>query len=480
MSKTQPAPRDAAVHIVRTLVGAGYVAYLAGGCVRDELLGYHPKDYDVATDAHPETVKKLFPRGRYIGESFGVVQVSVKGYPHHPVEVATFRNEWGYEDGRRPTDVQFTDAENDAQRRDFTINGLFEDPITNDASKKIIDYVGGQADLQSRLVRAIGDPQQRFGEDYLRMLRAVRFATRLGFEIEPETAQAIPPLANNLARISRERIGQELMWMLISPPRQDTTDGEPDSASGPAEAIGLIQQLHLDASTLDEPHAETPLPTVLAVQANNRSEASAEQRDFTRDQPDYATYLAAWLLDRHLFISFGATGVTDSSRFNGIVPADAPDGFAATLEKFVEESAKPIIQLWRRALCLSNDDRDALRDILDTLSRAMQWRTIPLAKRKRLLARKVWPQSVILVKAIGRRPGMAGLIDEILEGSQRLLLQDVSPPPWVTGDDLIAAGFKPGPGFRRVLEEVYDAQLEGDITSRDQALAWVRRQQMDG
>lgn len=204
--------RRAAITIVERLREEGFCALLAGGCVRDMLLGRRPKDYDVATDARPEDVMALFPRTLKVGAQFGVVIVLARCTQ---VEVATFRSEIGYQDGRHPDHVAFTDAARDAARRDFTINGMFFDPI----AETVIDYVEGQADLQRRIVRTIGDPDERFGEDYLRMLRAIRFSTQLDFTIEPETFAAIGRNAGHITRISGERIAMELEAMLVHPNR---------------------------------------------------------------------------------------------------------------------------------------------------------------------------------------------------------------------------------------------------------------------
>ena len=205
--------RQAAIEIVRRLQEQGFEALLAGGCVRDMLLGRKPKDYDIATNARPKDVVKLFPRTLTVGAKFGVVIVLLRD---GQVEVATFRTEAGYRDGRHPDEVEFTDAAEDASRRDFTINGMFYDPLT----EKVIDYVEGQADLARQIVRTIGAPQERFGEDYLRMLRAIRFSTRLGFAIEPATFAAIQHNAQRIVRISGERIATELEAILVDPNRQ--------------------------------------------------------------------------------------------------------------------------------------------------------------------------------------------------------------------------------------------------------------------
>ncbi len=204
--------RDSAIKIVTTLRDAGFQALFAGGCVRDMLMGNEPKDYDIATDAHPEAVIKLFRRTLHIGAKFGVVMVLIDS---HQFEVATFRTETGYVDGRHPDTVEFASAKEDAARRDFTINGMFYDPI----EEKLYDYVDGQADLKNRVIRTIGDPADRFAEDYLRMLRAVRFANRLNFTIDDSTFVAIGKLAGNITNISGERIAVEMESILTHPSR---------------------------------------------------------------------------------------------------------------------------------------------------------------------------------------------------------------------------------------------------------------------
>lgn len=205
-------PLKAVLKVIRTLRADHFEAFLAGGCVRDKLLGKVPKDYDVATNAAPNEVRKLFPRTLTIGAQFGVIVVLTGG---RQIEVATFRSDASYKDGRRPEKVVFTDAQHDAERRDFTINGMFYDPV----SEKIIDYVGGKKDLQKKTIRAIGNPHKRFAEDHLRMLRAIRFATRLDFKINSATWKAIREHAAKIQKISAERIAAEFEQILTDPNR---------------------------------------------------------------------------------------------------------------------------------------------------------------------------------------------------------------------------------------------------------------------
>lgn len=430
-------PREAAVGIVRRLREAGHVAYLAGGCVRDALLGMEPKDYDVATDARPEVVRKLFPRSRYVGEAFGVCLVRVG---EAQVEVATFRAEWGYADGRRPDHVEFTDAEHDAQRRDFTINGLFADPLETvgfripdggsdadpsairnppSAVGRVIDFVGGVADLEAGLVRAIGDPDARFAEDYLRMLRAVRFAARLGFEVEAKTAAAIRPLAKYLGQISRERIGQEVGFMLGS--------AKPKAW---ARAVELMQTLRLDGVVLNEDHREAGTGVLAALDS----------------VAAYPTRLAAWAIDRY------------------VGPRDLD-----AVADFVRQQSVRVIDRWRGALCLSNDDRDGLRGVLLLVERAAAWEACGVAKRKRLLAEPLWSEAERLLRALDV-PERLNIIER---DAAPLVAEGVAPTPLVTGDDLVAMGLKPGPAFGTLLDAVYDAQLEGRVATKADALAWV-------
>src|SRR2546427_2876360 len=198
---------DSAIEIIRALRRLGHEAYLVGGCVRDMVMGIEPTDYDIATSARPEEIVKIFPRTEAIGAQFGVVLVIHRG---HPFEVATFRSDEAYVDGRRPTGVVFTDAKTDVLRRDFTINGLLYDPI----EERVIDYVSGQDDIRARIVRAIGDPQKRFEEDKLRILRAIRFGARLGYSIEPATWAAVCRMAPHIRQVSIERIREELLRIL--------------------------------------------------------------------------------------------------------------------------------------------------------------------------------------------------------------------------------------------------------------------------
>lgn len=400
---TSPA-REAATAIVQTLRREGFVAYLAGGCVRDEVMGQPPKDYDVATDARPERVRQIFRNTQAVGEHFGVILVRERGCT---VEVATFRHESGYSDGRRPDSVTFTDAEGDARRRDFTINGLFMDPL----SGEVIDFVGGQADIRAGVIRAIGDPAARLGEDHLRALRAVRFAARFDFRLDEATAEAIRRDAAELRGVSRERIGQEIRLMLLDRHR--------------ARAIGLLTDLNLDSPVLDAAHSASPLEVLGGLALDDHLESVAV----------IAAGLAAWAIDR------GDAAAVTASR-------------------------------WRRALILSNQERDALAAVLcDVDSIREHWPTLSVSRRKRLAAGEWFAAVRTVLRAADA--DLARAVDaEVAALSTHF--GGLAPPPLVTGDDLVAAGFTPGPPFKRVLEDVYDAQLEGRIETRGQAMDLAR------
>jgi hypothetical protein len=413
---TSARARDTAVAVVRTLRGAGHTAYFAGGCVRDELLGLDPVDYDVATDAKPDRIQSLFRRTAAVGASFGVVLVKERDVT---VEVATFRSDGPYSDKRRPDSVEFADAEHDARRRDFTINALFLDPLASadapDIRGHTIDYVGGLADLQRRLIRAVGDPDQRLAEDHLRALRAVRFAARYGFAIESGTASAIRQHAGELAGVSRERIGDELRRMLAGGRR--------------GQAVELLEGLGLDAVVL-----------------GGGGGAEREQALGRLGEVSFGGALACWALDR---------GEVESA-------AQIPG----------------LVARWRAALCLSNEESDALRDSLrGVLDLERAWGGLAMAAKKRMAASAWFGDALAVVCARDQALG-EGLGREVaaLAGDRAGL----APPPLIDGHDLLASGAKPGPVFARVLAAVYDAQLEGRVEDKAAALRMATELCMSG
>ncbi len=414
------ADRDAAERVARTLCDHGHIAYFAGGCVRDELLGRRPKDYDVATDATPDRVQSLFARTAHVGAHFGVTLVRDR---QTVIEVATFRADGEYDDSRHPNQVVFSDPPTDAQRRDFTINALFLDPFA--PGDGVIDFVNGRDDLDARIIRAVGDPDARLAEDHLRALRAVRFSATLSFEIDPATAQAISTHARELAGVSRERIGDELRRMLELPTR--------------ADAIRTLETLGLDAPVLESTPKQSALGPMREL-APNASPALA---------------IASWMLAR----------------------ADPP-GLAAFAGPLAPHTAPRTIEAWRRALCLTNDERDHLTGIIDAarcLSAAPDapgaWHTLAVAGRKRLAAGKAFSDAQSLLGTLA--PGRASTI----EIDVRTLIatpSGLAPSPLIDGADLIGLGWPPGPTFGRVLRAVYDAQLEDRISTPEAALELAR------
>jgi len=426
-----------ATWVVKTLRGAGHVAYFAGGCVRDALLGLRPTDYDVATDATPDRVRRMFPRSDHVGASFGVVIVHVPrdvgmggaagaDAARVDVEAATFRSDGPYSDARRPDSVRFAGPVEDAQRRDFTINALFVDPLVpgraGGLDGVLIDHVGGAADLQRRVIRAVGDADQRLSEDHLRALRAVRFAARLGFTIDAATADAIRRHASQLRGVSRERIGEELRRMLAHPARR--------------HGVGLLQELALDAPVLDD----APSRSTLRLLAALPSEADA------------TTAVAAWLLDRSWPEAADQPVWIDTTRKRG-----GPQGQVSRV---------------RAALCLSNDESETLDQTLRLVRHlATGWNAAGVARRKRWATSGTFGQALSIVRgwSPAARESIAQAVDELAEDGIGL-----GPPPFVTGDDLVRAGITPGPAFKAALDAAYDAQLEGVVASKAAALELAR------
>jgi poly(A) polymerase len=393
-------PRQAATEVAGRLEQAGFIAYFAGGCVRDELMGEHPVDYDVATNATPDQIRGVFPRARGVGEHFGVMLVRQGG---RTVEVATFRGEGAYRDGRRPEQVAFSDERTDAQRRDFTVNGLFMHP----ASGRVIDHVQGLADLQARVLRAIGDPDARLEEDRLRLLRAVRFAARFGLKMDPATERAIERHAPELRGVSRERVGQEVRRMLAH--------------AGRAAAVSMIERLGLAPATLLEPACTDPGSRLAALDP----------------RAGVPCALAAWMLDR---------------------PVSLP--WPERLER------------WTRALVLSNQEREAMAAAMSAReSLVNRWPDMGVAARKRLAAGPGFADAMRLLQAEGwfATESVRAQVDELARTG-------LAPDPWIDGHDLQRLGLRPGPAFGRILNAVYDAQLEGRVTSREAAMELARRE----
>jgi poly(A) polymerase len=415
--------RDDAIAILRRLREAGHVAYFAGGCVRDELLGHPPLDYDVATDAHPDKVRSLFRNTQAVGAAFGVILIRTHG---GQVEVATFRSDGPYDDGRRPSEVTFTTAQQDAQRRDFTINGLFLDPLNNE----VIDYVGGRDDLASHTLRAIGNPDDRFAEDHLRMLRAVRFAARFGLHTDPATAAAIVRHAQSLKRISPERIADELRLTLTAATRN--------------AAFQLLEEFGL-------------LNVILRFLPEEPTEAPAD--NFT---------LFPLLDDPAKPMSFGLALAAISLGYR-MRNAAHPDPIALTDTTSIKQTTAAL----RQALKISNDEEAALAGAL-AFGALLQGGPPTVATIKRFLAKSFADDARRLMHAVAQRGFSVTLIASTEERLERLSREEVAPTPFVTGDDLVKLGLRPGPQFKIILDRVYDAQLENAIHSPSQALAMAK------
>lgn len=425
-----------ATGIIGDLRARGHKAYLVGGCVRDKLLGIVPKDYDISTDATPEEILSYFPHSELVGAHFGVILVGPPDGVH--VEVATFRSEGAYSDGRRPDRVHFeTDPALDAQRRDFTINGLMLDPL----SGEILDYVGGRADLDQRIVRAIGNADRRFGEDHLRMLRAVRFAARLNFFVAPETLAAIRRLAPAVCTISAERVRDELIRIL--------TEG------GARRGLELLDDSGLLVHVA---------PEVKAFQG-------VQQPPEFHPEGDVWTHVLLMLeqvRDATPTLAFGVLlhdvgkpptfRVADRIRFDGHaeVGAEMARNILSSL-KFSTEECRQVVSLVANHMRFK-DVRQMRPSTLKRFLRLPHFEEHLELHRLDCLASNGHTETYNFVRA------------KLAELGQ----EELRPARLISGRDLIEAGYAPGPEFGRALEAVETAQLEGEIQTRDEALALAR------
>ncbi len=423
--------------VVAALSVRGRQAYFVGGCVRDRLLGIESKDYDVATDATPDEVEALFPRSEAVGKSFGVILV--KG-PGAVVEVATFRSDFDYRDGRRPEAVKFTsDPEQDARRRDFTINGLFWDPIED----RLLDTVGGQADLERKIIRAIGEPAARFAEDKLRMLRAVRFAARLGFTIEPNTLRAIQAHSSEIRVVAAERIRDELDRIL--------TDGSARRGFELLDESGLLQRI---------------LPEVRRLKGVEQSPEHHPEGDVWRHTlimleglpSDASVTLAMGVLLHDIGKPGTQVHAPDRIRFHGHV-----------------ERGLVIAEEICTRLRYSNAETEQILALVGNHMRFMHVREMRRSKLKRFLRMDRFEEHLELHRLdCASSHGKLGNWRFAKETLETLSADEIRPKPLLTGDDLIAAGYAPSPAFKRLLTLAEDAQLEGRITTKSEALALAR------
>jgi poly(A) polymerase len=427
----------AARKIAERLRDRGHIAYFAGGCVRDMVRGLTPKDYDIATDARPENVRTLFPRTYAVGAHFGVIIVLEDGFQF---EVATFRSDEAYIDGRHPIAVHFSSPEEDARRRDFTINGMFLDP----ASDQVIDLVGGQVDIGAKLVRAIGEPAQRFAEDRLRMLRAVRFATALDYQIDKRTWDALVASASSINQISAERIREELVRIFLSSNRVRGWDL--------LDASGLMSAIL--------PELEAMKGVLQPEQFHPEGDVFVHTRLMLSLLPESVSIPLVFAVLFHDV----AKPVTARVDETGRIRFNEHDRIGAEMTEAI-----------MRRLRFSGAEIEAT---VEMVRQHMVFKDAPkmrIAKLKRFMARPTFDEELELHGVdCESSHRMLDNYEFLVSKREEFANEPIIPPPLVRGDDLIAFGLKPGPKFGEILEAVETRQLEGKLRTRDEALDWVK------
>jgi poly(A) polymerase len=454
--------KDAAISVIRTLREHGHEAYLVGGCVRDLLLGREPADYDVSTDATPQQVMRIFPETYAVGVQFGVVLVPVDGLKatdlesaaaqnpdetpgeaakHNAIEVATFRSDGLYTDGRHPDQVQYSKtAQEDVQRRDFTINGLLLDPLDQD---RVLDYVGGRADLDAGVIRTIGDPEKRFTEDKLRMLRAIRFAARFEYQIEANTFAATQRLAPTIHKVSRERIREELTKML--------TEGYAKRAFELLDRSGLLHEI---------------LPEV-------------EKMKGVEQPPEYHPEGDVWV-HTLLLLSQLEAGSSRTLAWGALLHdvgkpptfRRAPDRIR--FDRHVEVGVRMAEAICRR-LHMSNDDTEQILALVDNHMRFADAPRMRESTLKRFMRLPNFPEHMALhrLDCLSSHADLS-LYDFVARKMAETPAEEIRPDPLINGKDLIALGYQPGPEFKEMLSAVEDQQLEGSLITREAALEFVQ------
>src|SRR5271157_6625778 len=442
-------PRDHALEIVRTLRRHEYQAYLAGGCVRDMLLGHEPTDYDVTTDATPHQVMRVFPETYAVGAQFAVVLVPVPkegrefdpAGPPHPVEVATFRSDGIYSDGRHPDHVQYSKSpEEDVQRRDFTINGLLMDPLDGD---RVLDFVGGRADLAAGIVRAIGDPERRFLEDKLRTLRAVRFAARFGYTIDLPTFAAMEKLAPMIHQVSRERVRDELTKML--------TEGHARRAFQLLDSAGLLKEV---LPEIDRMHGVEQPP-----QFHPEGDVWIHTMMLLDQLPPNCSRTLAWGALLH--------------------DVGKPPTFRVALDRVrfdghVEVGVHMAHEICRR-LNFSNEDTEQIEALVANHMRFADAERMKAATLKRFMRLPQFDEHMELhrIDCLASHGGL-GLYEFVAEKLRTTPPEEIRPEPLLNGRELIEMGYVPGPRFKQILSAVEDAQLEGKVRNKEEAVELVR------
>lgn len=451
MSTTNENPidlRQSAESIAKTLADAGYVVFFAGGCVRDRLLDKSPKDYDIATNATPEQVLTLFPKADSIGAHFGVMLVKLNG---EHFEIATFRTDGSYSDGRRPETVAYSSPEEDAQRRDFTVNGLFEDPFTGE----LIDYVEGKTDLASKTLRAIGNPDERFNEDALRLMRAVRFATVLGFEIEPTTWQAICNNAPLLQKISVERIQVEFNKILLSPNRRKGLEMLVDAKLVQYFLPEVLDLIGCEQPPQWHPEGDVYTHTCIMLEMLQSPELFPEGKEATLELA-----LSVLLHDIGKPATYTYDEADQRIRFNG------HDGVGAEMSE----------EILRRLKYPNSTIEDVSKMVANHMN-FMHVQQMKISKLKRFMSRDTFEQEMELHRVdCASSNGFTDNYTYLLDKREEFANEPIIPPPLVQGRDLIELGMKPGPSFKTLLTAIETEQLEGRLNDRDQALAWVQEQ----
>lgn len=425
-----------AVKIAKKLTEEGFIAYFAGGCVRDFVMGIPPKDFDIATTAKPDQVEKLFQKTVPVGKQFGVILVVEDG---ETFEVATFRQESGYLDGRHPSEVHFVKPEEDAKRRDFTINGMFYDP----KKKQIIDFVNGQADIQSKVVRTIGNPHDRFQEDKLRLLRAVRFASNLGFTIESETWNAIKKMAAEIKVVSQERIRDELIKLF--------------TRSNAGLGLALLSDSGLLAQVLPE------------IEAMKGVEQS----------PDYHPEGDVFIHTKLLLDKLDQPSVTLA--FGALLhDVGKPSTFAREGSKITfythEKVGGEIAQNMLKRLRFSNRQ---IEDIIACVQNHMKFahvKEMRSGKLKQFVSRPTFQDELELHRIdCSSSHGMLDNYYFLQEKTKEYEKEDLKPKPLIDGNDIMALGVKPGPLIKEILLDAYTNQLEGKWKTKEEAIEWVKR-----
>jgi len=447
--------------IVLKLHNLGFEAYFAGGFVRDMILGFpagNSPDIDIATNARPEDIVKIFKNTKEVGVSFGVVLVIEHGIAF---DVATFRNDGQYINGRQPESVSFSTAKEDALRRDFTINGMFYNPV----SKTIIDFVGGQEDLRKGIIRTIGEPTERFNEDYLRMLRAIRFSSRFGFVIEEKTLAAVKNLAKNITKISAERICKELTLSFSDAPAKTLKI---------LDETGLLKQILPEVSDLHgieqppefHPEGDCFVHTFLAMQyVENLIKKFIENKDLLREDEknvlsdNYKRSVLVWSVLLHDVGKPATMTIENRIRFN------CHD----------EKSAELSYLVARRLKMPSAETRDICACVRNHM-KFMFVQKMRQSKLKAFMARETLDIEIILHEAdCFSSHGMMDNAEFLLKKITETPPEEIKPKPIVSGDDLIEIGYTQGKNLGEVLREIYENQLDGIIQNREQALHFAKK-----